>query len=388
MTEPEIGLAFTADPWVEALHRHCSDHGGARVRALIVEPDVALEESYDVLVVGHRWPALTYAFVDEVHARGGPVLGVFDREEAAGRDHLLALGVDAVVASDAGEEAIIRSVVALVGARSRPVEPRRERTPEPAGGQRLVAIGGAPGAGRTEVAIALSVAVDGRETAVLIDADDVGPGVAPRLGLEPTPNLCDAIDAVEHGRGELAECLQRIGRGRSPVLVGLGHRDGWHQVRPGEVCRVVDRLGAAGPVAVVDGVAPLDDVPTTYGRSRHATARALVLEAAVSVAVVDATPVGIGRGLDWIARAREIAPTGPIVVAANRAPADRFRRSEIVAVFGEVLPEAPVVFLPDDPRVAEAAWAGRPVGGGPFVRAVERLTDAVLAAMVAEEAAA
>ena len=52
MREPEIALAFTADFWVEELHRHLTDHGGARVRTLLVEPEGALEESYDVLVVG------------------------------------------------------------------------------------------------------------------------------------------------------------------------------------------------------------------------------------------------------------------------------------------------------------------------------------------------
>ena len=30
MAEPEVALAFTADVWVEELHRHLSDHGGAR----------------------------------------------------------------------------------------------------------------------------------------------------------------------------------------------------------------------------------------------------------------------------------------------------------------------------------------------------------------------
>ena len=56
MREPEVALAFTADVWVEELHRHLTDHGGARVRTLLVEPEGALEESYDVLVAGHRWP--------------------------------------------------------------------------------------------------------------------------------------------------------------------------------------------------------------------------------------------------------------------------------------------------------------------------------------------
>ena len=112
MSEPAVALAFTPDFWVEDLHRHLSDHGGARVRSLVVEPGVALEETYDVLVVGHRWPPLTQGLVGDVHARGRAVLGVFDREEAASRAHLVGVGVDAVIESDAGPEGFIRAIVA------------------------------------------------------------------------------------------------------------------------------------------------------------------------------------------------------------------------------------------------------------------------------------
>ena len=45
MTEPEVALVFTAEPWVEELHRHLSDHGGARIRSLVVEQSIALVRS-------------------------------------------------------------------------------------------------------------------------------------------------------------------------------------------------------------------------------------------------------------------------------------------------------------------------------------------------------
>ena len=111
MSEPTVALAFTPDYWVEELHRHLTDHGGARVRCVVVEPLVALEESYDVLVAGHRWPALTRGLVNDVHARNRIVLGVFDREEPGSRKHLLGLGVDGIVESDAGRDAFVRAIV-------------------------------------------------------------------------------------------------------------------------------------------------------------------------------------------------------------------------------------------------------------------------------------
>ena len=90
MAEPEVALVFTPEQWVEELHRHLTDHGGARVRQIVVEPGVALEETYDVLIASYRWPALTHAFVADVQARGRVVLGVFDREEPAARGRLTA----------------------------------------------------------------------------------------------------------------------------------------------------------------------------------------------------------------------------------------------------------------------------------------------------------
>jgi hypothetical protein len=98
---PAVALVFSPESWVEELHRHVSHHGGARVRQIVVEPSVAFDEEYDVLVVSDRWPALTHGFVRGVHERGRAVLGVFDPDEPAGKDHLVDLGVDATIAGDA-----------------------------------------------------------------------------------------------------------------------------------------------------------------------------------------------------------------------------------------------------------------------------------------------
>lgn len=82
--EPEVALVFSSEPWFEDLHRHLTDHGGARVRQVVMDPALALGDQYDTLVVSHRWPALTRRFVDEVHARARSILGVYDPAEPAG----------------------------------------------------------------------------------------------------------------------------------------------------------------------------------------------------------------------------------------------------------------------------------------------------------------
>ena len=375
MSEPEIALVFTAEPWVEVLHRYLSDHGGARVRSLVVEHSVALEETYDVLVVSHRWPALTHAFVGDVHARGRRVLGVFDRAESASRAHLEAVSVDAVVENDAAPEAFVRALVALCSE-----QPRRGHVAADtlvAREGRLVAVGGAPGVGRTELAIELAIAAARDSSVVLADCDDVAPAVAQRLGLALEPNLRTAIDAVEHGRGSLISCIQRECATKLAVLGGIPNSTSWMQVRPSEVVRVVDHLGGAAEIVVADGLGSLQDLGGP-SRGRFATARALAIEADVLVAVCDASPVGIARLLAWTVEARGLAPTTPIVVVVNRAPSARFRRAELFKEICSSIDVIEVGFVGADSRVVDAAWEGRPVRRGRFNRAVSRISKTVV----------
>jgi MinD superfamily P-loop ATPase len=372
--EPEVALAFTADVWVEELHRHLTDHGGARVRTLLVEADGALEESYDVLVAGHRWPALTRALVADVRAGGRAVLGVHDREELASRDHLIALGVDALVESDAGPEAFVRAITSVAGRRSDPSTPlvvTASRT------GRLVTVGGPPGVGRTEIAVELALGLSRRMSAVLVDVDDVAPAVAPRLHLPLEPNLRTAIDAVEHGRGDLDRCVVAEPRSHLRVVTGLPNASAWAQVRPGEIVRVVERLADASSVVVVDGAGMLEDVGTASIRTRFATARTMVSEADIVVAVCDASPPGVGRLLGWAVEVFALAPHVPLLVAVNRAPAARFRRAELYEEITTSLPTIGVVFIPNDARVGDAAWNGTTVHRGGFTRAVGELARQV-----------
>src|SRR5207244_4496005 len=160
---------FSPESWVEDLHRHFADHGGARVRQIVLDPALALEEEYDTLVVSHRWPALTRAFVEAVHARSRRVLGVFDPDEPAGRDHLAALGVDATVAAGAPADEFVDALAGLAptrDGRSAVSERLLEAIVGPVAGAgaahpsgRITGVGGPPGSGATEVAIELTRAI-------------------------------------------------------------------------------------------------------------------------------------------------------------------------------------------------------------------------------------
>jgi MinD-like ATPase involved in chromosome partitioning or flagellar assembly len=376
VTEAEVALVFTPEPWVEDLHRHLSDHGGARVRVVVVEPAVALEEAYDVLLVGHRWPGLTRGLVADVHARGRTVVGVYDREEPASREHLRDVGVDEVVASDEHPSAFVRALDAV---REAPA-PAPEATPVRRAGQ-LVVVGGPPGSGRTELAVQLA-----REWPALVaDCDTAMPAVAARLGLPIEPNLRTAVDAVEHGRGDADASIARGDAGLEAV-VGLPNPRAWPPLRPGEVVRVLERLAASRHV-VVDGAGALGDADG--GHEAHAVARALVAEADVLVAVGTASPVGVARLLAWVADARAIAPDRPLALVVNRAPRGPFTRGELLDEVAATVPGAEVVLVPDDRRVGTAAWRGAVVAAGPFTRSVAHLARVArrsLAPLVAESA--
>ncbi len=377
MTEPEVALAFTADVWVEELHRHLTDHGGARVRTLLVEPEGALEESYDVLVAGHRWPALTRALVADIHAHGRTIVGVHDPEEVASREHLVALGVDALVDSDADPDAFVRAIVSVAGGREDRLHSGGAVSESRVG--QLVAVGGSPGSGRTEIAIELALAIGRMASVVLVDGDDMAPAVASRLQLPIEPNIRTAIDAVEHGRGDLPRCVLTEPRSHLGVVTGLPSAGAWAQVRASEVVRVVDRLADDADFVVFDGAGSLEDLGNGNTRGRFATARAVVAEADMLVVVCDPSPHGIGRLLTWCVEALGLSPDVGLLVVVNRAPDARFRRAEIFEEITTSLPTVEVVFVPTDKRVGDAAWSGTAVARGSFTRAVAAIAEHVVA---------
>jgi MinD-like ATPase involved in chromosome partitioning or flagellar assembly len=243
-------------------------------------------------------------------------------------------------------------------------------------------VGGTPGAGTTEAAIGLATVlgrVDGRT--VLVDADDVAPSIAQRLGLPIEPNLRTAIESVEYGMGELDATVAH----RAPdlkVLCGLPNVDAWSQVRPSELLDVVAALARARRHVVANVGSRLEDVGRG-GRSRYGISRAVVTEASVLIGVGPATPVGVTRLLGWVTEVRALNPTAPVHLVANRAPRDAFRRAEIEQEIVRTFQPVSLSFLPPDPRVERAAWAGDVVEYGPFAKAVAELAVRILPSITA-----
>jgi MinD-like ATPase involved in chromosome partitioning or flagellar assembly len=370
--EPSIALAFTPEPWVETLHRHLADHGGARVRQLVMDPSLAIDDEYEVLVASARWPALTAGLVRALHERGRAVLGVASRDEPGGVDVLVAIEVDRVVISDAPPEEFLEALLAIA-----PSSPPHDRaTIEEPGAAAVpnVVVSGAAGTGSTEVAIAFAAIAARTRAVALIDADEVAPSLAQRLSLPIEPNLRTAIEAVEHTPGAIEAQYADLHPVRNGLRVvgGLPGAHNWKQVRPSEVERVVRAVSRDCSLVVIDAAAPLDDVGPS-GRGRYALTRALVAGADELIAVGHGSPVGLTRLVTWLADAHQLNTSAAVHVVLNRVPADAFRRRELAVEFERCYQPASLTLAPDDPKVAVAAWAGRFVERGAFVRAIERL---------------
>lgn len=369
MTDIELALAASARTWGGALHRFLADHGGARVRATVMGPEEAVAESYHALVIDDVCSFLTPRLVDQVRRSGRLVVGVYDsRDGADAKRRLLDCGVDDVIEADASPEeflAVVRAVLDL--APYVPGMPSPSGPPEKKG--QVVVVGAPPGGcGASEVAVALAGIYD----ALLVDADDVAPSLAQRLGAPLLPNLRTAIDVVYHQSGTLDDVVVDAG---VRLLAGLATGDDWGQLHPGEVDAVVAEAAAVHPRVVVNVGSGLER--PRVGEGRFGLARALLRLADRIVGVGLPYPVGVARLIRWASEAATLAPDTPLVLAVNRIDRSPYRRAEIERELAAALPGSPVVFLPEDKRVTEAAWAGTQVRRGPFRKAVYRLAAEV-----------
>ena len=371
--EPEVALVLSAEEWVDEFHRYCVDHGGARVRSLVLDPAVALDDDFDVLIAGARWPALTRPFVDALHRRDQRVLVVGDAGAGPGLAH--GLGVDGIVGAATTPAELVDAVRALVPTPERPGGRRGSAAPPvvPAAGPvppAVVVVGGPCGAGSTEVALALAGwFTAGGARAVLVDADLEAPAVAVRLGLPAEPNLCTAVDAAAVGPDRVPGALFDLGDDWPVVLVGAPRREAAAVLVAADLGAVLDAVGSRYAPVLVDVSSGPDGAGTPAG--------AALARAAAVVAVGAATPVGVVRLVEWIDGVRAVAPGATVHVVVNRAPAGRARRAEIVGALRRGGGVAGCIFVPADPRVDDAAWAAGLVGRGPFARATEQIGAAL-----------
>ncbi|MEI8001354.1 MAG: hypothetical protein WCI50_08385 [Actinomycetes bacterium] len=369
VSDPEVALVLTADAWVQRFHRYCVDHGGARVRTVVVDPSAALHDDYDVLVVSEHWPPLTDQLVEALRGRGHRVVTVSGAPDPA--DLVARVRGEPPPTTGGPADGATTACADPAGPHRPPVTARRaapRSTPRHQGstatGRAAVwAVGGPGGTGVTEVALGLAATATraGRRVA-LLDLAAGSPGLAPRLGLPVTPNLLTALDAVVFSDDAVFGALFDLGPGWPVVLGGSAS-----PVAPAAwagLGRVLDALSTRTDLVVCDVGAVID------GLADRLT---------LVVAVGSGTPGGAVRLIDWIG---VHGPATPVTAVVNRAPGHRNRRERLDAEIGAAVGVASggrsgggsggvaVRFLPTDPRVDDAAWSATLTARGPFTRAL------------------
>lgn len=349
--DPALAIAVSSREWPDRLRQSLADHGGGRVRLTALSVQDVEEEHHDVLFVDDISSLLSRGLVLREQARGRRVVGVFDPAEPSGRQHLVEVNVDEVIACDEPAEEFVRTAHRLaVGATERPAQGDR---PDPGMANDLGALvdvrGISGGVGTTEVALALGQILG---SAVVVELGHL-PSLAQRVGLDLHPNFATAVEIVDHIGGVVSGAVQRVDS-NTGALVGTKEPTATGR---GAARRVIDSVRGSSTWTVLDGGA----VSTAPVSTDH------------TVFVSVATPVGIARCVD-VLRDRELTDTH---IVLNRSARGAFERAEVMrAVLGELRPRS-MTIVPEDPAVTSAAWNGRPVGPGGFLKAIESLAVAI-----------
>ena len=219
---------------------------------------------------------------------------------------------------------------------------------------------------------------------VLIDVDEVSPAIARRLGLTIHPHIVTAADAARTERVALEGFSDRTVRdcfARSAidgptlpfdVICGFAARDDWSLVRPDEVVHLIGVLTAMAPV--VTRLGPV--LESGFGdRPRFDLSRSIPPIADRLVVVLDASPTGLLRGVDWLGDLLPLAGSKQLEIVANRAPTVRTSQRQIVDQLRGLLGDRvdTIHVVPHDRRVERAAWDGAVASSGKLRGAVRTI---------------
>ena len=392
-----VGIVYTPSEWRSAFQRYVRDYVAGVSLRLVRDSRMAMEEHLDVLVVDNDTSFLSPPFVAALRGRGVRILGLYDPDDPdlAGANALQKLGVDRISPSALAPEDLLAQLQEL--APERDLDDRFEEVvagldldDRPNRGP-IVAVGGPPAAGATEVAITFTDVLATHRRCVLLDVDEVDPGVARRLQLGLYPHVLSALDElrgaavlpeVSSGGAPFSGVLARsVTGGDSPlgfdVIGGLANRRDWSQVRGDDVACLVDALSEQWSCVVVNLGPHLEDLSRYV--DRFGGSRAVVAAAEHIIGICEASPRGVLRFLDWLADVDELAPGQRVHVAVNRTARAPFRQGEVQAQLHEHAGPrlASLTFLPEDAVVGRAAWDGMVVGRSRFRRAVEELAAQV-----------
>lgn len=356
---PDIALAASAREWPDLIHRHLLDHGGGTIVGRLMGPEQAAETSFDVLFIDDICSFLTPRLVSEVKQSGAEVVGVFAPTDGSdAKRHLLECGISDVIESDATPIEFVEKAASAMTHRVVPIEQSAGSASRAVG-----VLGTTDGVGATEVAIALAQEIPGPAKVCLVDLDPTWPSVAQRLDLPMHPNIRSALDATLHHTGEIGSSIHRVGD--VGVIGGVADQGSATPVAHAEASALLEDLGRLSDVVIADMGAVGPAIRGLIGR----------LESVVLIGTGD--PVGVTRLLRSAEQLLDLAEPRATALIVNMTPRKRFHGSEIRREIQDAFPRIPVVMLPFDRRIAEAAWEGRQLARGPFRKAVGRMARLV-----------
>jgi MinD-like ATPase involved in chromosome partitioning or flagellar assembly len=344
------------------------------------------------------------------------VVGLVAAGDEPAERRLRQLGIEHVLAHDAGPAQVTAAVVAAVAdlaatpmrnragrdlgdpASSLPDPPEQPATDDDlsAGLGRLVAVWGPTGApGRTTVAVNLAAELaEFGETVLLIDVDTFGGVVAQSLGLlDESPGVASACRQANAGSLDIP-ALSRLAVEVRPglrVLTGISRADRWPELRPAALDVVLRMARQLATVIVADcGFSLEQDEELAYDTAapRRNGATLAVLDAADTVVAVSAAdPVGLQRYVRALADLAEAVPGRTPLTVVNRlrkgvvGPGDP--RREIAGALERYAGVSTVHVIPEDREALDAAMAaGRALAesapSSPARRAIRELAASLI----------
>jgi hypothetical protein len=397
-----VGVVASTRAWRNELQTYVRNHVSGVRLIVLREPRALVDEEFDVVVIDDVATLLTKLSIKRLRQRGVGIVGVYDPDEPAdvGQRLLRDLGVDVTLAATASAEEMLRQIGTLGPAAALQdevrkyldsLEPASPSTPAPALGAAqlsLLAVAGvsAEPAG-CEVATTIATVLAQRgERVIVVDVNEVAPTLARYLAYALEPNLLSALDALRHGSGVGADPLAVRSPGASgsvpwDAIVGLANPAAdWAQLRDADLVALLEELGSRWD-RVVAVVGPHLEELEGLGPERFGATRATVAAADAVVGVAPATRLGVLAWLDWAADVEDLLGPRPLCAVLHRLPRSPFKQAELAAALrANVAPEllAGVFFLPEDPRVEDAAWQAAPLLRGPFVKAVGEIVAALV----------
>jgi MinD-like ATPase involved in chromosome partitioning or flagellar assembly len=321
-------------------------------------PEQAVADEYDVLFIDDVCSFLTPRLVRSLRGLGREIVGVYNPADAPdAKRHLLDCGIADVIESEASADEFLSIAEGTLVVR----RPARLTVVPRSGPFRVGVFGPLGGVGVTEVAIALAFCLNGARPTALLDLDQANPSVAQRLDLPLHPNLMTAVDSAHHS-GRIGEALIDC---QGLAIVGGLATQGSHELSPVEIDGVMAEVGGVG----------FDVLVADLGASRADRLGSLLFDALIAVGL--ASPIGMARLVRTIQAVLASAGGSDLVAAVNRAGRGGRRRLEVRAEMVRLIPQIPVVLFPEDRSLERAAWDGKHLDRGPFLRSVSRVAELI-----------